>query len=97
MKDKTDFLKHIVAKNNLEYKYKDLLRKLKIYVCKVLNKNASENSSENFLLEDLCKISTKYPDKRDTIINIINLIYGNELLTENSYEELKKLCNQIEQ
>lgn len=83
-----EFAKEIDVKENLEFKYNELLKKFKILGKKILENNNIKVDNDEFLIIIWDKVQSIYPEKKE-IINIgIQMIYNDEILTEYNFKKL---------
>ena len=95
MNKRNEFLESINMKNNLKYRYYTLDRKIQKYINETLEKKGTPKIEEMTLIEKLSYMIDIYPNKKDIIMEISNVYYSDMILTENSYNMLEELYNQL--
>lgn len=85
-----EFAKEIYVKENLEFKYNELLKKFKILGKRILENNNIKFDNDEFLSEIWYKIKVIYPEKKDLITSSIQMVYNEELLTEYNFNKLEE-------
>lgn len=95
MDGRSEFLESINIKNDLKYRYNTLDRKIQKYINETLEKNGISKIEEMTLIEKLSYMIDIYPNQKNIIMEISNVYYSDMILTENSYNMLEELYNQL--
>lgn len=95
MDRRSEFLESINVKNDLKYRYYTLDRKIQNYINETLENNGTTKLEEMTLIEKLSYMVNIYQNKRDIIMEILNIYYSDMILTENSYDMLKDLYSRL--
>lgn len=96
MKDKMQFLEEIKVKNDLEYRYRELIHKFETLFDNELKITEQAKTIHGTFLSGLVKILIEYPEYKDMADRVLKSIYLNEVITVNCLIELENLYNKIQ-